>query len=130
MDDKVDYYLSELHKGDRENAFFCLIEMPPSIIPRLVQAYHSESDPAIRAILVEIIRQYRSPKTLRFLAEALRDNDGEVWKTALDGIAALGGPESIRILEAEKEGLLFGGQRNAGLRIEWIDEAIEQIANP
>jgi hypothetical protein len=127
MDDAVDYYLRKLDEGDLENAFFGLIDMPHSIVPKLIEAFYSEGDPNVRAVLVEVIWQHRLPTSLEFLAEALRDDSADVWKTALDGIVALAGPKSIEVLEAERVRLLTGGQRDARLRIGWIDEAIEQI---
>ena len=103
MDDAVDYYLRKLHEENREDAFFGLIDMPHSIVPKLIEACYSESDPYVRATLVEVIWQHRLPTALEFLVEILRDDNADVWKTALDGIVVLAGPKSIKVLEAEKE---------------------------
>ena len=76
--------------------------------------------------LIEIIRQHRRPETLPFLAEALQHQHETIWKTALDGIVAIGVTDSLQILETEKK-RLTAHSSTAQSRSEWIDEAISQI---
>jgi len=103
-----------------ENAYHRLIEADDAIIPLLVDAFRREQDPAIRAQLVEVIWQHRLLQTVDFLAEALDDADPGVWKSALDGLVALGGPRARGVLKAAR-------QHADPERVVWIDEAIEQI---
>ena len=72
--------------------------------------------------------RHRVPETVSFLSEALHDNHPEVWKSALDGFVALGNPSAIQILESAKH-QIQGTNVIRSLRIDWINEAIQQIRN-
>jgi HEAT repeat protein len=112
-------------RNDRD-AFFPLIEADDAIVPILIEACKTESDPGVRAELVEIIWQHRVPETVEFLSEALVDDAPEVWKNALDGLVALGGEAAINALESARNRGLSHRQGTAA-QAEWIDEAIQQI---
>jgi hypothetical protein len=80
-------------------------------------------------MLVEAIWQLRSPSSLDLLGEALQDPAPEVWREALDGLATLASPESLRILESTRDGLVASDEEGSDgddLR-GWIDGAIEDV---
>jgi HEAT repeat protein len=120
--------IERLHGPNQEDAYFNLIEAHPSVLPMLIEAYRSESDTQVRAVLVEIIWQHREPHTLGFLTEALQDPNDRVWKSALDGLVTLGGPGPTDVLDvamarAEQEGI------NKKDFLSWVAEASVQIRN-
>jgi hypothetical protein len=123
MNDRTKYYFSELRNGNFDNAYHCLIELPNDLLPELEEAYRGESDPKIRALVVEAVWQHHLPASVDFLAVVLEDPDPDVWKQALDGLVTLASPESRRVLDLARS--RAPGQ-DAILR-EWIEEAIDQI---
>lgn len=126
--DAIRAEIGRLRGPDHETAWFNLIEAPASVIPQIIEAYRSEKDAGFRAVLVQIVWQRRDPGTLDFLAEALRDLDDRVWKEALDGIVAIGGPAAVAILKTAraKAELERSGDEDF---FEWLDEASDQIRN-
>jgi len=125
-EESVACYMEALRRGDREAAFFGLIEAEHTVVPRLIQAFQEERDPELRAALVKIIWQHRQPETLGFLASALREPDERIWQEALDGIVALGGEKAVAVLEQARAAADFS--TGDGRRfVEWIDEALVQI---
>ncbi len=126
MNDPVQEYLQQLHQLDHDDAFFNLIEADDTIVPRLIEAYHSETDEHIRATLVEIIWQHRLTSSLDFLAQALHDNQPEVWKAALDGIVGIGGNAGLALL-IQHRGQLQSSLGPSDVRLRWIEEAIQQL---
>lgn len=117
------YYIDQARQGNEEDAFHSLLEQDPAIIPILQDAYRTEPDPDVVALLVEVIWQFRDPKAIPFLEEALRDARPRVWKSALDGLVTLGGTESAKVLERT----LAAIQASDPKRAEWISEALEQV---
>jgi len=128
LDSHSAYHLQRLKGPDREDAYRSLIQADDAIVPALIEAYRTETEPAIRATLVEIIWKHQLPETISFLSEALYDNHPEVWKNALKGFVALGSPSAIQILESVKTQIRRGDQTRSD-RIDWVDEAIQQIRN-
>lgn len=118
----TDEYLQIARCGSFEAAFHGLIDIGPEVIPSLVQAYRSESDPQVRALIVEVVWQHRCPSTLDFLAAALDNPHPAVWKQALDGLVVLASPEAEHRLRAVAGRLDVGDERRA-----WCEEAIHQI---
>ncbi len=123
MNDQTEYYLSEARTGAFDAAYHGLIELPDHLVPDLEEAYRSEADPKIRALIVEAIWQHRLPASVDFLAAALADPHPEVWKQALDGLVVLASPQSRDALELAKSRV--PGQ-NGAIRA-WIEEAIAQL---
>jgi len=119
-------YLQRFQKGDREGAFFRLLEMEHEILPMLVAAFRSERDSRVREFLVEVIWQPRQPSAIPFLGEALRDAEPEVWKQALDGLVTLASPAALDVLRSAKT-RQFARQREGDEFHRWLDEAIEQV---
>jgi HEAT repeat protein len=99
----INSYLNWARSGNRAAALQALIDLGESAIPRLVNAYRAEADPAIRGLIVEAVWQLRSHASIEFLGEALQDPTPEVWKQALDGLVTLATPQSLRILEAAQD---------------------------
>jgi hypothetical protein len=124
MTDVIREEIAKLAGPQDDDAFHRLSEMPSSIVSDLIDAYRTENNSQIRARLVHIIWQHRSPVVLEFLFEALGDRDDECWKQALDGIVATGGPDVVELLVAKRsEATRIGRVAFA----DWLDEAIEQL---
>lgn len=116
----LSHYLGQLQQRDSEDAFFSLVEADPSAVPHLQQAALDESDPTLKAKIIEIIWQHRLPETASFLEEMLTDPNDEVWKAALDGLVTLGSRVSI---ESAMDALSADDKRR-----EWLQEALDQLA--
>ncbi len=113
--------LERFQRGDRDGAFFGLLEMEHGIVPDLIARFRGEPDRRVREFLVEVIWQHRQPSAIPFLGEVLRDSEPAVWRQALDGLATLGSPAALEVLrEARMQ------QESAVLR-DWLDEAIERV---
>jgi hypothetical protein len=118
---QVAEHLQQFRKGDREKAFFGLLEMDHRILPELMAAFPSERDSQVRAFLVEVIWQHRQPSAVSFLGEAVHDSAPEVWKQAIDGLVTLASPAALAVLRAAKT-----KRPNSDGFHHWIDEAIDQ----
>jgi HEAT repeat protein len=117
-------YLHWARTGNREAAFEALIDLGETAIPRLLEAYRAETDPALRALIVEVVWQIRSHASLEFLGEALQDPSPEVWRQALDGLVTLATPESLRILEGARDSGRGGDEDFRA----WVDGAIDDVS--
>jgi HEAT repeat protein len=125
--DIVAHYINELRSGDAVNAFHSLIEEGAQIVPSIVAAFRKEENPDIRAMLVEVIQQFRTPDSVPFLAEALADPQPQVWKAALDALVTISCPEAIHTLE---NALSSADQRSdAADYIDWVKEALDQATH-
>ena len=125
MEEVVAHYLDELRRG--RDAFFGLTNFDSSIVPELIAAYGVEKEGWIRAFLVRVIWEYRLPETLDFFEEALHDNYSEAWQESLNGFCTIGTQRSLDILNSERAHLFSEKGKAAKVRMEWIEEAIEQI---
>jgi hypothetical protein len=123
--DEISFYLRQYRQSKSEDAYFALIHLDEAQLPDLMVAYHHEVDVDIRALLVEVVSHYKQPNTLDFLRTALQNAHPSIWKNALDGIVSIGGQRGIEILEEEKQRQL--ADKASADRIEWIEEAIQQI---
>lgn len=118
----VRHYVELARAGQPEPAFFGLIDLDRSaLLPILEQEICSEQNPAIRALLVKVVWNSRSPAAIPFLAEALCDADSAVSNEALDGLVALASPDSGRVVESA-----IASETNPKRRI-LLQEALEQI---
>ena len=126
MDSDIAAYVQRLHGTDHENAYFALIELDHSLVPDLIEAYRAEPSLRIKALLIEIISEYRLPRSLDFLAESLQDANEEIWKTSLDGIVKINDRSGLDILDKEKQRLIVGKSAD-NTRVEWVEEAIRQL---
>jgi len=120
------YYLEQLRQGSSEDAFFALIEAGAVVLPALIEACARQENRGIRTQIVRCIWHHRRAETIGFLAGLLDDHEQAVWQEALDGVVAIGGSEAIEALQEARA--RFSGDRTDGaVRVEWIDEALEQI---
>ena len=121
FDDQVAYHLQSLSGPDCENASHRLIELGPAVIPHLESAFTMAVDARMRQAMVNIAWQTHSRLSLPLLQHALADAHDQVWKEALDGLVAIGGPEALEIVRQARE-------RTTGDQRQWLEEAIQQTA--
>jgi hypothetical protein len=124
--EEVEEYLEWFRAGDRDRAFFGLLEMPDGILSELMEVFHNETSSSLREFLVEVIWQHRQQSSIPFLAQALFDSSKEVWKQALDGLVTLASPLALSSLEAARC-RQFSSRQELEEFQRWIDEAVEQI---
>jgi HEAT repeat protein len=120
---EFEYYIQQLGGPNHDDTFHGLIEANVSVIPALIAAYRAESSSRKRAVLIEIIGYHRL-STVDFLAEALQDNEPEVWKAALDALVTLNHSNALQTLT---NALVHFQKMRDQERVEWIDEAAQQI---
>jgi HEAT repeat protein len=119
----VGHYVAQLSGDDAEDAWHRLVELGPSTLSLVIDAFDSISNSDVRASLVSIVAEWRTGDAVPLLIACLTEKDSEIWKTALDGLVSTGGPEAENALRASRLSCRVD-QR------EWIDEAITQIAEP
>jgi hypothetical protein len=124
LEEYATYYLDRLDED--EDAWFALVEAPQAIMPFLISAFCSESDAAKRSTILNVIWQHRVPSTIPLFGEALQDSSPLVWKEALDGLVALGGPQCIATVDAAY-GRTFDQAAEQIYYREFLDEAREQL---
>jgi hypothetical protein len=118
-------YLECLRTGAVEVGYFGLLELGPDALPLLIAEARKPESRAYKITLVEVIWQHRHPVAIPFLGETLSDSDPEVWKSALDGLVTIGGPDAIQWMTEALEGVETGRIHN-GLSKEWLEEALQQ----
>jgi HEAT repeat protein len=84
----------------QQNAYHRLVELGADVIPLLASSFSVESDSSIRSALAKIAWRTNSPSAIPFLAEALDDDEPDVWKEALDGLVSLGGRSALAHLSS------------------------------
>ena len=114
--------LGRYRQGDREGAFFGLVETDHAVLPDLMAAFRTESDSRVRAFLVEVIWQHRQQSVIQFLGEALHDSEPVVWRQALDGLVTLASPAALEVLRSAR-------QSGTDEFRSWLAEAEKQIIN-
>ena len=131
MDDEAfSYYLQQLRGGKEYQAAYdvFLTESDPDDIPKLIAAFYADTSIGMQMVLLEIIWQQYSPDTLNFLATVLQHPNSELWQTALDGVFFIGTPMAMTILKTEQARLRSIHSLEAHSRLEYIDEAIQQLS--
>jgi HEAT repeat protein len=123
--DQVRHYLDLLRQGNRDDAFFGLVDPNPAVLDELIAAFKKETDVEVRAFLVEVVWQHRRPSTIPFLAAALHDPEPAVWREALDGLATLAVPEALEALRAARR-RPFTVQKEANEFRDELEDAIEE----
>lgn len=119
----VIHYLTVLDGADgqaADDAWHSLRELGPVALPLLHEEYYSIDDFVKRIAIIQIVSQWRTQESLRFLAACLRDPHPDVWKAALDGVVSIGGPGAHSELQVWRISLPPDQQ-------ERCDEAIAQI---
>jgi hypothetical protein len=119
--DYFEYYLAKLKNGEFDVAFHSLIDLGSTAIPQLVKSFELEQSPEIRAELVRIVWYFRNPDSVSFLGAALRDPNPVIWKSALDGLVAIGTSEALAEL-----GKCLSLKREEDFQ-NFVSEAMDQI---
>jgi hypothetical protein len=119
---RVAYQVKRLDGPGADDAWHSLVEESAAVVPLIVEAYAMVEQTTVKAALVDVVAHFRSTDTVGFLADALRDRDGEIWKRALDGLVSLGPEHALTPLremcaEAKDE------EKRA-----WIQEAIDSLS--
>ena len=113
--------LEHLQRGEAGKVLHPLMEVDPVALPVLMDAFARTKDDEIRALLLHCIWQHRLPESIDFLACVVRDDAGEAWKEALDGLVAIGGDTAERALQSDLD------TTQDSIKLEWIEEALQQI---
>lgn len=125
----VEDLVAQLDGPNGGNAYHTLIDHPDAA-PLLVEAYRREPDVRRRVGILEVIGYFALPAQAEFLAEALSNAAPQIWKEALNGLVRLGGQLCGRMAQTALERVraeFAGASPLDGERLEWIDEAIEQL---
>src|SRR5258708_23732589 len=77
LEEYAAYYLERIEYD--ENARFSLVEAPAAILPLLVSAFRSESDPVKRSAILNIIWQRRDPSAVPPFGEGLPEESTPPW---------------------------------------------------
>jgi HEAT repeat protein len=118
--------IDKFRRGDEEAAFFDLIELEGDVLPALIELFRSDSDVALRSLLVRVAWERRDPAALALLADALGQHDEEIWQEALDGLVTFASPESLVILQQARQ--RRHDDEAAGKRFRlWLEEAIHHV---
>ena len=126
MDTEIKAVLDKFYRGDKESAFFELLEMPGDVLPNLIGVFRSERRPASRAFLVKVAWERRDRSVIPFRGEALMDSKEQVWQEALDGLVALASMESLEILQQARSRQFSKESNRKRFRL-WLDEAMGQV---
>jgi hypothetical protein len=118
--------LEKFHRGDKESAFFELLEMPGDVLPKLIEVFRGERKPASRALLAKVAWERRDRSVIPFLGEVLMDSEEEVWQEALDGLVAFASNEALEILLQARNREFNKESDGKRFRL-WLDEAIGQV---
>jgi len=120
LPEMVKYYVTQL-SGDRaDDAWHALVELGPAALPHAIHAFEAQSELPVAIALIRVASEYRSKDALPFFIALLAAQDGNTWKTALDGIVSLGDKSAVRRLLVASETL--GNEK-----LPWVEEAIAQI---
>ncbi|RPI78914.1 MAG: HEAT repeat domain-containing protein [Desulfobacteraceae bacterium] len=95
-------------------------------LPYFSAAFEHEQDPQRRALLIEIIWEFRDIAVLPALSAALNDPSPLVWKEALNGLVVLDSEDCVKVIEAAKA-RPFKKEKDSIYFREWLNEAIQQL---
>jgi hypothetical protein len=126
MEAEVRAVLKEFRSGDKEAAFFELLEMPGDVLPIMIDIFRSERLPEVRAFLVKVAWERREVAALPFLGEALNAPEEKIWQEALDGLVAFSSQESLEVLQSARSRKFRNESAANRFRI-WLEEAIQQV---
>ncbi len=113
----VDHYLSEFRSGRYDDAFHSLIETDSAIIPELIKAYEDTEEIDTKVFLIEVVSEFRLDSSLCFLRHALRRDEPQIWKVALNGMAMAESPEAVDAMDCVLSSVQVSTKRD------WIEEA-------
>lgn len=118
--------VEEFRTGDKESAFFTLLDISGDVLPALMEVFWTERSPKVRAFLVKVAWERREQSLIPFLGKALIENDEEVWQEALDGLVAFSSQESLEVLQSARS-RKFKKETAAKRFNRWLEEAIQQV---
>lgn len=104
----------------RDEAWHSLVDCGRAALPHILDAYQTTHDLDKKVALISVVAEYRTHEALEFLAAALSSREGQIWKSALDGLVILGG-------ESARDVLRSTAQSSDSTKREWIAEALSQI---
>lgn len=116
----VDYYIGEFLAGRCKDAAFGLAEtdLDLDVIPELINVYESTDDTDVKVFVIEVVSDFRLPSSFGFLRHALRREEQEIWKSALNGLAMAESADSVDAMELVLASVTDDNKRA------WIEEAI------
>lgn len=116
--------------GPGDDEFHGLIELGGAGVPLLIEEIRKSENTSIRAFLIHVLWQYRPREeaTFELLAQMLFDSEADVWKEALDGFVAIGGPRAVDWLKLSRTRMAHDDYDRWQDRLEWIDEALERLS--
>ena len=117
LGEPVEYYVDRLSGANAEDAWHALVELGPLALPHVIAAFHATSHLDTQVLLVSVIGEYRTVKSVPFLAGLL--SHPAIWKSAIDALVTAG-------CRAAVEALVTASAAAPDARREWIDEAIPQ----
>ena len=120
LPEMVKYYVNQLSGDHADDAWHSLVELGPAALPHVVRAFEAQSGRAASVALIRVASEFRTKDALPFLATLLGVADGEIWKTALDGIVSIGGEAAVNCLREVSK--TQGADKQP-----WVEEAINQI---
>jgi hypothetical protein len=126
MEAEVRAVLKEFRSGDKEAAFFELLEMPGDVLPIMIDIFRSERLSEVRAFLVKVAWQRRDESVISFLGEALNAAEEEIWQEALDGLVTFSSQESLQVLQSARSRKFANDSASRHFHV-WLEEAIQQI---
>lgn len=117
--------IRQLGTADSEDAYHRLLEIDPSNVSHLIDAYTLETNPRIQETLIEIIGEHRRLTDVEFFGQALRSPNPALWKAALDALVKINNVRCIQVLSAVKSEMQ--DKVDSSDKLEWIEEGIQQI---
>ena len=120
--DFVAAQVARLGGHGREAAWLELADMPPGVVPTLIEAFWTAPDAEVRTALVRLIGGFRLESSVKFLCQALDNIHDPAWMAALDALVDIGTPRVVRELRDVAATL----NPDDG-RLTWVQLAMEQL---
>jgi HEAT repeat protein len=126
MSDTADVkrWIQDLRAAPGGEAFRKLSSAGPDALPEIMSAVRNEKDTTVRAKLIEALWRQPDPSLVPFLIEQLNDPNEIVWKEALNGLVTVANEDARKAVKAALKKL---GRKGEPMRVEWYNEALEQI---
>ena len=126
MSSAISAILEKFRRGDEEDAFYDLLELPGELLPDLIREFDTEPEPHVRALLIKVAWERKENGIVPFLHRALEIPDELVWQQALDGLVAFASPEVHEILLNARAREFADATLTNRFRL-WLEEAIQQV---
>lgn len=118
MFDTPEAIVAGLSSRESETVWRYLAESTPDL--DLASAAYSLANTEVRTLLLQVLREWRTPECLPLAGRALDSREGAVWKEALDVFVTVGN-------ETAAEHLRQALALSEGAKREWIQEALQQV---